>query len=238
MNVKSLFFILMLMPVLNSSGTSSHHLMNTQKPKITYVFDPMCGWCYGFSKVMDRFATEYKDSFQFEIISGGMVVGEREGPVGDFADYILGAYKRVEEYSGITFGEAYLAQLRTKKLWSSSVTPAIAIETFKQFKPEEAIFFASSVQYAYFFEGKDLRDEQVYIPLVKKYGIDEKLFMEKMKSAEMKQTAEAGFQQSSAFGVSGFPCVIMEINGKYYALTRGFTDFESLKKTALKASTL
>lgn len=226
------------MPVLCSTGTSSFHQMNTQKPKIIYVFDPMCGWCYGFSKVMDKFVTAYKDSFGFDIISGGMVVGEREGPVGDFADYILGAYKRVEEYSGIKFGEPYLAQLKTKQLWSSSMTPAIAIETFKQFKPEEAVFFATLVQHAYFFEGKDLRNEQVYTELIKKYGIDEKSFVEKMRSAEMKQAAESGFQQSSAFGVSGFPCVIMENKGKYYALTRGFTDFETLKQTALKAASL
>lgn len=212
--------------------------MNTTKPKIIYVFDPMCGWCYGFSKVMDTFAEKHQNDYSFEIISGGMVVGEREGPIGDFADYILGAYKRVEEYSGITFGEAYLDQLRTKKLWSSSVMPSIALETFKQFKPESALWFASEVQRAYFHDGKDLRDQQVYLTLIKKYGIDEQQFLAKLTSPEMKAAAETGFKQSAAFGVTGFPCVIMESKGKYYAIAKGFTDLTTLEQTALKVASM
>jgi putative protein-disulfide isomerase len=82
------------------------------KDRIIYVFDPMCGWCFGFGKVMTEFEATYKDSIDFDVISGGMVVGEREGPVGDFADYILGAYTRVEEYSGMKFGQPYLDQLK------------------------------------------------------------------------------------------------------------------------------
>jgi putative protein-disulfide isomerase len=67
------------------------------KDTIFYVFDPMCGWCFGFSGVIKQAAKDYQNDFEFVAISGGMVVGEREGPIGDFADYILGAYKRVEE---------------------------------------------------------------------------------------------------------------------------------------------
>ncbi len=229
---KLLFFIPF---IFTQVACSQPNPTRMDKPTIIYVFDPMCGWCYGFSKVMDRFVVEYKDSFDFEIISGGMVVGEREGPIGDFADYVLTAYKRAEEYSGIKFGEPYLAQLRTKKLWTSSVTPSIAIETFKTFNPTYSIEFASAVQRAHFLEGKDLRKDDVYIPLIEKYGINTKAFTSKMHTDEMKLAAERGFKQSSDFGVTGFPCVIIHVNGKYYALTRGFTDYESLTKAAQKA---
>jgi putative protein-disulfide isomerase len=200
------------------------------KDKIIYVFDPMCGWCFGFGKVMTEFEVQYKDSFDFGIISGGMVVGEREGPVGDFADYILGAYKRVEEYSGIKFGQPYIDQLKTKSLWSSSVKPSVALETFKTFNPEKAIEFGHEIQKAYFVKGKDLRDEEVYKELIKPYNIDEKDFIAKLNSDEARKAAADGFQTSANWGVTGFPAVIMVHDNKYYAVARGYTDLETLTK--------
>jgi putative protein-disulfide isomerase len=203
----------------------------TEKPKIIYVFDPMCGWCYGFSKVINRYATEHKTEFDFDIISGGMVVGDREGPIGDFAEYILGAYKRVEDYSGVKFGEAYLAQLRTKKLWSSSVTPAIAIETFKTYKPDEAIAFASAVQKSYFYDGKDLRSDDVYREVLKPYAIDADRFIEKMHTEQLRKAATDGFQESANYGITGYPAVLLLYNGKYYMVAKGFTDYETFSRT-------
>lgn len=201
-----------------------------KKDRIIYVFDPMCGWCFGFGKVMEEFEAKHKDSLDFDIISGGMVVGEREGPVGDFADYILGAYKRVEELSGATFGKPYLDQLKTKTLWSSSVQPSIALETFKTFEPEQAVEFAYSIQKAYFADGKDLREESVYKDLIKPYSINENDFITRLNSEEMKKAANDGFQTSANWGVTGFPAVIMVHNNKYYAVARGYTDIETLTK--------
>lgn len=200
------------------------------KSKIIYVFDPMCGWCYGFGKVMNEFKEKHQSTIDFDIISGGMVVGEREGPVGDFADYILGAYKRVEEYSGIKFGEAYLKELRTKKLWSSSVTPAIAVEVFKHFKPNDAIAFAHQVQQAYYVDGLDLRNDEVYKELIKSYDINETDFLTKLRSQEFKQKTTDTFGTVANWGISGYPAVILVHNQKYYAIAKGYTDLQTLTK--------
>ena len=200
------------------------------KDKIIYVYDPMCGWCFGFGKVMGEFHQLYKDSFDFDVISGGMVVGEREGPVGDFADYILGAYKRVEEYSGMKFGQPYIEQLKTKTLWSSSVKPALAVETFKKFNTRDVVEFSHAVQKAYFIEGKDLRDENVHKALIKPYNIDEAGFIRRLNSKEISTRTTDWFKTASAWGITGYPAVIMVHNGKYYAIARGFTDLETLNK--------
>ena len=32
-----------------------------QKPTILYVYDIMCGWCYGFSPVINRLYEEYNE---------------------------------------------------------------------------------------------------------------------------------------------------------------------------------
>ncbi len=202
-----------------------------EKDKIIYVYDPMCGWCFGFGKVMGDFHKEFKDSFEFDVVSGGMVVGDREGPVGDFADYILGAYKRVEEYSGMKFGQLYLDQLKTKTLWSSSVKPSIALEAFKAFNTKDVVEFSHAIQLAYFVDGKDLRDEDVYKQLIKPYGINEAEFIKKLNSEDMRKQTTDWFQTTANWGVTGYPMVILVRNGKYYAIAKGFTDLATLKQT-------
>lgn len=204
---------------------------NMVKNKIIYVYDPMCGWCFGFGKVMNEFVAKHNDSFDFEIVSGGMVVGEREGPIGDFADYILQAYHKVESYSGIKFGDAYLNQLKTKSIWSSSVKPSIALETFKTFNQLDAVKFGHQIQEAYFIEGLDLRNDQVYSQLIKPYQIDSAAFIAKLNSEEVKKTTFDWYQKTAAWGVTGYPTVILVHQSKYYAIARGFSTLTELEAT-------
>ncbi len=81
------------------------------QPTVIYVYDALCGWCYGFSPLMQRLEAAYKDKVAFTVLSGGMVPPEHAQPVAAKAGYIAGAYKTVEEYTGVTFGAAYLKHI-------------------------------------------------------------------------------------------------------------------------------
>ena len=79
------------------------------KPTVFYCYDAYCGWCYGFSPVMKKIAEEYKSQLEFEVLSGGMIIGEQVKHISKIASYIQSAYKRVEELTGIKFGEDFMA---------------------------------------------------------------------------------------------------------------------------------
>ena len=63
---------------------------------LIYCYDAYCGWCYGFSEVMKKINSAYKNKLEFEVLSGGMILPEDPVPISATAKYILGAYKRVE----------------------------------------------------------------------------------------------------------------------------------------------
>jgi putative protein-disulfide isomerase len=201
-----------------------------EKPKIIYVYDPMCGWCYGFSPVIKDVENEYKHKFNFEIISGGMIVGEREGPIGDFADYILSAYKRVESITGIKFGEPYLELLKKKEYFTSSVKPSIALLYIKTIIPEIAISFAHDMQRLFYFDGKLLHIKESYLPLIEKYQLDKESFYNALDSEEFKLKAFTDFNTSKQLGVTGFPTVLILKDGKYQVICSGYTSKKDLVK--------
>jgi putative protein-disulfide isomerase len=203
------------------------------KGKLLYVYDALCGWCYGFGPVMHQIAAKYADQFTVEVISGGMVVGAREGIMDEqMANYILQAIPRLEEYTGVTIGEAYKTKLRSGGLYQSSVKPSIALSVFKSHFPEQSLAFASAIQHAQFAVAKDLQDDQTYLDILQAYpSLDSTVFMQQMQSEEQRYAAEQDFQYAAAMGITGYPALIALVDEKYYLLSKGFQPFESLDKT-------
>ena len=202
-------------------------------PPIYYCYDAYCGWCYGFSTVIKQIAEEYKDKFSFEVLSGGMMPSDHPRPIAATADYINEAYHRVEELTGVKFGEDYLWHIRnpTESDWfPHSEKAAIALSIFKELYPEQQISFAADLQYSLHYEGRDLTDDEAYRHLLEKYSINAGEFYKKLHSEEYKEKALYEFSLCKQLQVTGFPAVLMQVaDTKFYLVARGYTTYENVK---------
>jgi putative protein-disulfide isomerase len=141
------------------------------KPTLIYCYDAYCGWCYGFSQVIKKIHSEYKSQVETEVLSGGMILPDEPVHIGATAGYISKAYKNVEELTGIKFGEDYLWHINhpdASDWYPNSEKPAIALCIFKEYFPEQQVSFASDMQYALQYEGRDLTDDEAYRHLLEK----------------------------------------------------------------------
>lgn len=214
------------------------------KKTLFYCYDAYCGWCYGFSPVMKKIAEAYHDQFEIEVLSGGMMIDESVAPIEKIGPYIQTAYKRVEELTGIKFGEDFLWHINhpERSDWvMNSEKPAIALCIFKEYYPQRQLEFASDLQYALNYEGRDLDDDEAYRHLLDKYSIQPEAFYEKLQSEEYKEMAFYEFALCKQLQVTGFPAVLMQLNdSKFYLLARGYTSYEELEeriKNVLKETT-
>ncbi len=200
---------------------------------ILYCYDAYCGWCYGFSPVMKQIAEDFKDKISIEVLSGGMVLPEKPTHISATAKYIEGAFKNVEELTGIKFGEDYLWHIKNPddSDWHpNSEKPAIALCIFKEFYPNRTVEFAADLQYSLFEEGRDLTDDEAYRHLLEKYSIQPEVFYEKLKSEAYKEAAYYEFSLTKQLQVSGFPCVFVQTaDTKFNLVARGYTNYETLK---------
>ncbi len=204
------------------------------QPILIYCYDAYCGWCYGFSTVMKQIATDYKNKFHTEVLSGGMVLPEAPVHIKATADYIRGAYKHVEELTGIQFGVDYLWHIHNpdeSDWFPSSEKPAIALSIFKEIYSELQVEFVADMQYSLYFEGRDLTDNEAYRHLLEKYQINADEFYGKLKSDEYKKKAYYEFQLCKQLQVTGFPQVLMQITEtKFHLVAKGYTDYQTLCK--------
>jgi putative protein-disulfide isomerase len=203
-------------------------------PTLIYCYDAYCGWCYGFSEVIKKIYSDYKNLMEFEVLSGGMILPEEPVPIAATAEYISKTYKHVEETTGIKFGEDYLWHILhpgQSDWFPNSEKPAIALCVFKDYFPSLQVNFATDLQYALHYEGRDLTDDEAYRHLLDKYNIPAEEFYEKLRNESYKEQAGYEFALCKQLNVTGFPTVFLQVNDtKFYLLAQGYTDYVTLKE--------
>ena len=58
---------------------------NTMRTTVTYLFDPLCGWCYGTSPSIQRLALQA--NIGLELVPTGLFAGGGRVMDAAFADY-------------------------------------------------------------------------------------------------------------------------------------------------------
>ena len=209
-------------------------LCGMNKPLLIYCYDAYCGWCYGFSPVIKKIAEEYTEELDIEVLSGGMIISEKAKHISLTAGYIQKAYKVVEEHTGTSFGQDYLWHINNPEesdWYPSSEKPAIALCIFKEYYPDRQVEFATDLQYALHYEGRDLCDDEAYRHLLEKYSIQEEPFYEKLKTEEYKEMAYHEFELCKQLQVTGFPALLLQLSDtKFHLIARGYTKFEEIQE--------
>ncbi len=204
------------------------------RPTIIYCYDAYCGWCYGFSPVIKNLWQRYNQAFDFETLSGGMIPENATRHISAIAPYIRDAYKTVEEMTGVKFGDDFLWHIRNPDLsdwFPNSEMPAIAMAIFREKFPAATIGFAADLQEALYSEGRDLTDKEAYRHLLEKYDMDADDFYSKLADPAYKEKAHYDFSLVKQLGVTGFPCVFLQLEeSKLYMIARGFSDRSSIEK--------
>jgi putative protein-disulfide isomerase len=201
------------------------------KDTIRFVFDPLCGFCYAFEPELKKLVEAYSGKFVFDIISGGMITGEQEGPIDKVAPHIAFGYKDLEKMSSSRFGDKFLnGILKEGSYRMSSEMPSIAVTVFKSIQPANAIAFAGDVQKMLYYDGISLNDPENYRNLAIQYGLNADEFVALLKLPEWKVKTYSQFAMAEKMGVQGFPALTLKRNGTEVIFMSGFETFKKLSE--------
>lgn len=198
---------------------------------LLYFYDALCGWCYAFSPQVKALKASMGTAIEINVISGGMVIGPAAGPMTeDKADYIGQAIPRVEEMTGVRFGEAFRQRLRQPaSFYQSSLKPAIALSIVKEKQPESALEFASILQHAQYYKGQSLEDDDVYTEAFAQVNLLPQECMPLMSSVGARAAATQDFKLAQGLGIEGFPALVAYHNEQYYLLSHGYMKADKLQ---------
>lgn len=199
------------------------------RPEILYVFDGYCGWCWGISEVVNRLSREFSDRFSFSAICGGLITGERIGPLGEFSAYIEKAIPRVAQMTGARFSEAYIARIRNRSSMQDSRVPASVFAAVLAARPgTDSIQLAHELMALNFAEGRDISRYEEYGQFLQAHGLDAGATIADLLASGHLAAAEQQFAFARDIGADAFPTIVYGRDGQYFPLCQGYQSYENL----------
>ena len=216
--------------VANAQRQLPADMPTTDAPRILYVYDALCGWCYGFSPALGEFVEAHPD-LPVEVVSGGMIVGEREGPIGEVAAYIKQAYKDVERATGVEFGQDFITgPLERGDMMMSSVPPARLLAWSREQAPDKQYEAANALQRGIYFHGFGPGSEQLATFLAEQLSLKPADAIAALTDERYADPARRDFALTQQLGVRGFPAVFLVRGQTAYPLANGYTGVEQLEE--------
>ena len=207
------------------------------KKEIIYFFDPICGWCYGFSEHLSKFAENHSDEYEFSVVTGGMVRGENARPIGERKTYLKEAYPKVQEMSGAEFGQPFLDRLEEGSTVFGSDIPSLVFHAIVSREGNSPVEVAKAIQREIYLKGIDPLLATEYDGIGKQFNTTLTELDQLLVESVAKESYEADLYTTQQFGISGFPFVVAKLDEEYYQVARGFRtadDLEIVLEQALK----
>lgn len=200
-----------------------------EKPTLIYVMDPLCGWCYGFSPVMQRVYDTYKEQAHFEVVTGGMVTGNEIGPIGAIAPFLKKATAQVTQHTGAEFSPKFIDTILAEGTQIlTSVEPSIAVQICKSKKPDSLFAFLTALHKEIYIHGLKTANISDYSRLFREIGFDGSKFMNDFKNKKHRDMAHRDFKKAESLGVESYPALLMRSKQGIKVIARGYVHWNQL----------
>jgi putative protein-disulfide isomerase len=140
-------------------------------PVLHYIYDPLCGWCYGAGPLVR--ATRDIPGLALALHGGGMMAGPNKQRVTEnLRRYVMEHDRRIAALSGQPFGDGYFnGLLRDSTAVLDSEPPIAAILTVEQ-QAGRGPDMLARIQRAHYVEGRRISDTAVLVDLAGELGLD------------------------------------------------------------------
>lgn len=187
---------------LTTMGTATLH----------YIYDPLCGWCYGSAPLVQ--AAREIGGLRFVLHGGGMMAGPaRQLASQSLRELVMRHVPRITGMTGQPFGPAYTDGLmRDPTALFDSEPPTAAILAVEAAAGRGADMLAH-MQKAHYVEGRNLSDRAALAALAGEIGIERAVFDTEFSKA-LGSGVQAHMTDSrrllSRVGGEGFPTFALE----------------------------
>ncbi|NVZ81692.1 DsbA family protein [Pseudomonas yamanorum] len=183
-----------------------------------YIYDPLCGWCYGAEPLLHA----ARDVLPVQLHGGGMMTGaNRQSVSPQLRDYVMPHDRRIAEYTGQPFGQAYFeGLLRDHDAVFDSAPPISAVLAAEKIAGR-GLELLARLQTAHYVEGRRIADNDVLLTLAESIGLDPQVFntaFHEIQGAETQAHIKDSRQWLAKIGGQGFPTLALEQGGQLQLL--------------------
>ncbi|RAS26443.1 DsbA family protein [Paraburkholderia bryophila] len=177
-----------------------------------YIYDPLCGWCYGAAPLVE--AARAVPGLALAFHGGGMLAGsQRRRVTPQWRDYVMPHDRRIAELTGQPFGAAYFDGLLRDEHAMMDSEPPITAALAAQAVAARGLDMIHRQQRAHYEEGKRISDPAVLHELAVEIGLPADEFraaFAQHSGATTQQHIDASRRLLDEVGGHGFPTFALE----------------------------
>lgn len=191
--------------------------MTQTKATLFYLFDPLCGWCYGASPALRQMAESVGPALT--LLPTGLFAGpmpRRLEP--DMVSYIKQADQRIAAMTGQIFSTAYQALLEQPGQYIDSTLATLTFGVLARRLPGQTVAILAAIQAARYVGGRDITSQNVLADIAAQFGVPEVDFVAELTNESALAATSALVGQGQAAlrrsGRSGVPTVMIAHDGR------------------------
>lgn len=181
---------------------------------VTYLFDPLCGWCYGASPAIAMLPAI--GDLALELLPTGLFSGAGARPLDEgFAAHACAYDQRIHALTGQVFSERYRTGVlgdRSQRIDSGPAT--LALTAVALTAPDREFAALAAIQSARYADGLDITAAATLADILAALGLDAaaSLFAEGADELTVADAArvERGRQLMAAYRASGVPTLLFD----------------------------
>ena len=181
-------------------------------PTLHYIFDPLCGWCYGAAPLVE--AARAVPGLTVALHGGGMMTGSNRRQITpEWRGYVLPHDRRIEQLSGQPFGDAYVNGLLNDTTAMMDSEPPITAILAADMLAGKGLDMLQRVQRAHYVDGMRIADLPVLLALAQELGMDGAAFQTeyaRQAGVATQQHIDASRALLAQVGGQGFPTFVLD----------------------------
>lgn len=186
------------------------------KAILYYIHDPMCSWCWGFSRVLKELSDNLPANVEIHRILGGLAP-DTDLPMPDTMKIqIKNNWHRIEDtISGVKFNFEFWE----KNIARRSTYPACrAVIAAREQGEENDIKMTKAIQNAYYKEARNPSDDSTLIELAVELNLSVEKFKKDLNSNAIKENFLKEVDLTQEIFVESFPSLVLKVNNEIHSI--------------------
>ena len=193
--------------------------------ELIYVTDPMCGWCWGFSPVINQLADMVRNRAAVRVLPGGLRTDTRM-PLSDHeVKMINDEWVKIAQTTEQPFD---FSQPLTNEYVYDTGPACRALSLMTRERPSCGLDYLKSLQQAFYVGRRDLKDPEALADYAQSYGVSRAVFLEKFDAQSTRDAFDEDLHFVHQCGIEGFPSVLLRSGQRIQKLTVGYRPFDVL----------
>ncbi|CAH1651783.1 MULTISPECIES: DsbA family protein [unclassified Chelatococcus] len=181
--------------------------------ELTYLYDPLCGWCYGAMPALEALRAKARITF----LPTGLFAGEAARVMdASFAAYAWENDRRIAALTGQPFSQLYREQVLRPGTAFDSAAATLALVAVGLEVPEQLFAACKAIQHARYVDGRDTSIRREVATVLDGIGLSSAATRLLADDADVLAAARnevaTGRRLMTAHGARGVPTVVLSTN--------------------------